>query len=195
MVEIDDKIISEELFDEFFCCDLSQCKGICCVEGDSGAPLTIDEIDAIEDEFERVRPFMTKEGVEAVERDGVFEVDGDGDYTTTLVEGKECAYVVMENGIALCAMEKAFRAGKSTFMKPISCHLYPIRVKEFSNGMVGLNYHHWDVCSSAVCNGRKSGVKVYQSLKTAIERAFGEEFYEHLVEVDNILTNKKVEER
>ncbi|MEG2282586.1 MAG: DUF3109 family protein, partial [Rikenellaceae bacterium] len=89
------------------------------VEGDSGAPLTIDEIDAIEDEFERVRPFMTKEGVEAVERDGVFEVDGDGDYTTTLVEGKECAYVVMENGIALCAMEKAFRAGKSTFMKPI----------------------------------------------------------------------------
>lgn len=194
MVEIEDKIVSEELFEEFFCCDLSLCKGICCIEGDSGAPLKIEEIDMIEDEMENIRPFMTPQGVEAVEKNGVFEVDRDGDYTTTLVEGAECAFVVMEDGVALCAMEKAFRAGKSAYMKPVSCHLYPIRVKEFSNGMVGLNYHRWNVCSSAVCEGRKSGVKVYQGLQSAIERAFGTEFYGHLVEVDRILTNGEVEE-
>lgn len=194
MVEIEDKIVSEELFDEFFCCDLSQCKGICCVEGDSGAPLKIEEIDVIENELPNIIPFMTPEGVDAVERNGVFEVDSDGDYTTTLINGGECAFVVTENGIALCAMEKAFRAGKSAFPKPISCHLYPIRVKEFSNGMSGLNYHRWNVCSSAVCEGRKSGVKVYQGVRSAIERAYGKEFYGHLEEVDRILSNGEVEE-
>lgn len=194
MVEIEDKIVSEEVFEEMFSCDLSKCKGICCIEGDSGAPLKLEEIDIIEQELENIKPFMTKEGADAVQQKGVFDIDEDGDYTTTLVNGAECAFVVMEGDVALCAIEKAYRSEKSEFMKPISCHLYPIRVKEFKNGMHGLNYHRWEVCKSAVCNGEKSSVKVYECAKDGLIRAYGELFYEYMVDVDRILSNGEVEE-
>ena len=194
MVEIEDKIVSEDIFDEMFSCDLSKCKGICCIEGDSGAPLKLEEIDIIEQELENIKPFMTNEGIDAIQQKGVFDIDEDGDYTTTLVNGAECAFVVMEGDIALCAMERAYRNGSTTFIKPISCHLYPIRVKEFSNGMHGLNYHRWNVCQSAVCNGTKSSVKVYECAKDGLIRAYGEQFYEYMVDVDRILSNGEVEE-
>ena len=144
MIEIDGKIVSTDLLTEHFCCDIAACKGQCCIDGDSGAPLDIDEVDILEQEYENYKPYMTPEGIAAVEQQGFMVVDADGDYTTPLVNGCECAYTfVNEQGITLCAIEAAYRAGKCSFKKPISCHLYPIRVVEFSNGTVGLNYHRW----------------------------------------------------
>lgn len=191
MIEIEDKIVSEELFEEYFCCDLAACKGICCVEGDSGAPLEIEEVEEIENSLEIIKKYMSTEGIDAVEEQGIFEIDEDGDLTTTLIGGAECAYSITENGITLCAIEKAFRAGELDFKKPISCHLYPIRVTKFSNDTVGLNYHRWPICGSAVKCGTANKIKVYQSLKEPIIRAFGETFYQYLTEVDEIIEKEK----
>ena len=177
MIEIDGKIIATDLLTEEFCCDLSVCKGECCVEGDSGAPLDIEEVDLLEQEWENYKPYMTPKGVEEVERQGFMVVDVDGDYTTPLVDGAQCAYAFKENGITFCAIERAYREGKTTFLKPISCHLYPIRVKQFRNGSYGLNYHRWAVCRDAVECGKRLGIPVYKALKEPLIRRFGEEFY------------------
>ncbi len=196
MIEIENKLLSDDIVTEHFLCDLCKCKGACCVYGDSGAPLLESEIGQIEDCLDKVKPYMTEVGLKAVEEKGVFEIDFEGDYTTTLVEGtEECAFTfVSEDGMVLCAIEKAFRDGKIDFKKPISCHLYPIRVKEFKNNMVGLNYHRWDICKDAIQNGEKCGVKVYQGVKDAIVRQWGEEFYSYIEDVDRIITNGEVEE-
>lgn len=180
MIEIDDKIVSADLLREGFLCDIAQCKGICCVEGNAGAPLEIEEVDTLESEYENYKPYMTPEGIEAVERQGFMVVDEDGDHTTPLVNDAECAYAYVENGVTLCAIEKAWLEGKTPFRKPISCHLYPIRLMKFSNGTIGLNYHRWSVCASARACGKKLGVPVYKSLKEAITRRFGKEFYAQL---------------
>ncbi len=180
MIEIDDKIVSIDLLREYFACDIAQCKGICCVEGNAGAPLEIDEVDILEEEYAAYKKYMTPEGVAAVESQGFMVVDSDGDYTTPLVNEAECAFAYTENGVTLCAIEKAWRAGETQFMKPISCHLYPIRLINFANGGVGLNYHRWSVCHSACANGAKLQIPVYQSLKAPIIRRFGEEFYDAL---------------
>ncbi|MBR2331685.1 MAG: DUF3109 family protein [Alistipes sp.] len=180
MIEIDDKIVSSDLLRECFACDLGKCKGICCVEGDAGAPLELDEVDLLEEEYENYAPYMTEEGRQEVERQGFMVVDSDGDYTTPLVNNAECAYAFSENGVTFCAIERAYREGKCSFLKPISCHLYPIRVKQFSNGSYGLNYHRWSVCRDAVECGKKIGLPVYKALKEPIIRRFGEEFYKAL---------------
>ena len=180
MIEIDDKIVSSDLLRECFACDLSKCKGICCVEGDAGAPLELDEVDLLEEEYENYAPYMTEEGRQEVERQGFMVVDSDGDYTTPLVNNAECAYAFSDNGVTFCAIERAYREGKCSFLKPISCHLYPIRVKQFSNGSYGLNYHRWSVCRDAVECGKKIGLPVYKALKEPIIRRFGEEFYKAL---------------
>jgi len=180
MIEIDDKIVSSDLLRECFACDLSKCKGICCVEGDAGAPLELDEVDLLEEEYENYAPYMTEQGRQEVERQGFMVVDSDGDYTTPLVNNAECAYAFSENGVTFCAIERAYREGKCSFLKPISCHLYPIRVKQFSNGSYGLNYHRWSVCRDAVECGKKIGLPVYKALKEPIIRRFGEEFYKAL---------------
>ncbi|MFI3321063.1 MAG: DUF3109 family protein [Rikenellaceae bacterium] len=193
MIEIEDKIVSQDIFEEYFCCDLAACKGICCVEGDSGAPLEVDEVDEIDKNIEIIKKYMTPEGAEAIDEQGIFVIDSDGDLTTPLVNGAECAYTVNEGGLTLCAIEKAYRAGEIDYKKPISCHLYPIRTKTFNNGMIGLNYHRWSVCSDAVKCGLKSKVKVYQSLKEPIIRAFGETFYQYLTEVDEIIEKGEIE--
>lgn len=177
MIEIDDKIVSLDLLREMFVCDLAKCKGICCVEGDSGAPLDIDEVDILEQEWESYAPYMTDEGRRAVEEQGFMVVDVDGDYTTPLVDGAACAYAFEEAGVTYCAIERAYREGKCAFMKPISCHLYPIRVTRFRNGSAGLNYHRWSVCSGARECGKRLGVPAYKALREPIIRAFGEEFY------------------
>ena len=137
MIEIDDKIVSADLLRDCFACDLAACKGICCVEGNAGAPLETDEVDTLEEEYPNYKPYMTPEGIRAVEAQGFMVVDEDGDYTTPLVDDAECAYACTEEGITFCAIEKAFREGKTTFRKPISCHLYPIRLMRFSNGTIG----------------------------------------------------------
>ena len=190
MIEIDEKIVSADLLRECFACDLSQCRGICCVEGNAGAPLEADEVDILEREYEAYRPYMTAEGIEAVERQGFMVVDADGDYTTPLVDDAECAYARNENGVTLCAIEKAWLEGKTPFRKPISCHLYPIRLVHFSNGSIGLNYHRWSVCEPARRCGRKLGIPVYRALREPIIRRFGEEFYRALEAADELLNHR-----
>ena len=180
MIEIDDKIVSTDILSECFACDLGKCKGICCVEGDAGAPLEIDEVDILEEEYPNYAPYMTAEGRAEVERQGFMVVDSDGDYTTPLVDNAACAYAFEEDGVTFCAIERAYREAKCSFLKPISCHLYPIRVKQFRNGSYGLNYHRWAVCSSARECGKKLGVPVYKALREPIVRRFGEEFYRSL---------------
>ena len=177
MIEIDGNIVSTDVLLEHFACDISRCKGMCCVEGNAGAPLEDDEADILEENYEHYRQYMTPEGIAAVERQGFMVMDTDGDCTTPLVGDAECAYSYMENGVTLCAIEKAYLRGECTFRKPISCHLYPIRLVKFSNGGTGLNYHRWDVCRSACENGCKRDIPVYKSVKDAIIRRFGEEFY------------------
>lgn len=177
MIEIDDKIVSADLLRECFACDLKQCKGICCVEGNAGAPLEAEEVDVLAREYEAYKPFMTPEGIEAVERQGFMVVDEDGDLTTPLVDDAQCAYACCEDGITHCAIEKAWYAGKTPFRKPISCHLYPIRLVRFSNGTTGLNYHRWSVCAPARECGLRLGIPVYKALREPIVRRFGEEFF------------------
>ena len=190
MIEIDDKIVSLDLLREMFVCDLAKCKGICCVEGDSGAPLDIDEVDILEQEWESYAPYMTEEGRRAVEEQGFMVVDVDGDYTTPLVDGAACAYAFEEAGVTYCAIERAYREGKCAFMKPISCHLYPIRVTRFRNGSAGLNYHRWSVCSGARECGKRLGVPAYKVLREPIIRAFGEEFYAQMELAADILNEE-----
>lgn len=180
MIEIDDKIVSIDLLKEQFLCDITKCKGICCVEGNAGAPLEASEVDELEREWQNYKQYMPEEGVKAVEAQGFMVLDEDGDLTTPLVNDAECAYAYSENGITLCAVEKAWLRGECSFRKPISCHLYPIRVIKFKSGGEGLNYHHWSVCKSACENGAKLKVPVYKSLREAIVRAYGEEFFEAL---------------
>lgn len=180
MIEIDDKIVSADILTARFACDLGRCRGICCVEGNSGAPLADGEPDILEREYETYRPYMTAEGIRAVEEQGFAVVDFDGEYTTPLINGAECAFSVTENGVTLCAIEKAHRDGRTGFAKPVSCHLYPIRVKKFGNGTYGLNYHRWSVCSPAIVCGEKKGAPLYKSLRDPIVRRFGEEFYRDL---------------
>ncbi len=187
MIEIDGKIVSDDILTECFACDIARCKGECCVDGNSGAPLEMEEADILEEEYENYKPYMTHEGIESVERQGFMVVDCDGDYTTPLVDDAECAYSYRKNGITLCAIEKAFRESKCSFRKPVSCHLYPIRLINLSNGTIGLNYHRWNVCSSACENGRKLGIPVYKALREPIIRRFGEEFYKALECAEDLL--------
>ena len=163
---------------------------ICCVEGNAGAPLEMDEVDTLEEEYPNYKPYMTPEGIRAVEAQGFMVVDEDGDYTTPLVDDAECAYAYTEEGITFCAIEKAFREGKTTFRKPISCHLYPIRLMNFSNGTVGLNYHRWSICEPARQCGKRLGIPVYKALREPIIRRFGEEFYKALETAEQLLKNQ-----
>lgn len=188
MLEIDNKIISLDLLREGFCCDIAACRGECCVEGNSGAPLEPEEVALLEEYYPAYHPFMTPEGVYAVESQGFAVLDMDGDLTTPLVDDAECAYSFSENGVTLCAIERAAAAGVSeglaAFPKPISCHLYPIRVTRFRNGSLGLNYHRWSICAPA----RKSSVPVFRALRAPIVRAFGEEFFAALEEAARVLS-------
>lgn len=180
LIEVKDKIVSTRIFEEKFVCDLNACKGQCCIDGDSGAPLTIEEVSIMEDEFEHITPYMRKEGIKAVNQQGVFYMDEDNEPVTTLVNGAECAFVYFdETGITKCAIEKAYKEGKTTFYKPISCHLYPIRVKQYHD-FKALNYDEWPICKPACECGNKLDVKVFKFLKEPIIRAFGEDFYQEL---------------
>lgn len=193
MIEIEDKIVSSEILTCYFACDYCKCKGECCVEGDSGAPLEIDECGQLEDNFEKIEKYLTNEGKEAILKDGAYVIDMDGDYTTTLVHDAECAYSFVEDGNIMCAIERAYRNGDIDFNKPLSCHLYPIRLVKLKNGFTGLNYHRWSICKDAITKGEKECVKVYQGLKEPLIRAFGEQFYTYLQEVDQIIENGEEE--
>lgn len=181
MISIGKTIISEEVIKKQFSCNLGACYGECCVQGDSGAPLEENEIGILEDSLDEIIPYMTEAGIEVAQLKGVFDYDEDGDFVTTLVEEKECAFVYFENDVALCAIEKAYREGKIDYMKPISCHLYPIRISKYSD-FEAVNYHHWHICDLALLKGKKEQVAVYEFLKEPLIRKYGEEWYQTLVD-------------
>ena len=182
IIEIDDILVSSDIFTEEFCCDLDACKGICCVEGDAGAPVTLDEIGSIEDALDTVWDDMSASAQAVVDKQGVAYTDRDGDLVTSIVGGKDCVFTCYEGDCCLCALERAYRSGKTGFCKPISCALYPIREKRLGNGMIALNYNRWDVCRDAVKKGRELHLPVYKFLKEPLIRRFGAEFYEKLCE-------------
>ncbi|GHV01119.1 hypothetical protein FACS1894159_08380 [Bacteroidia bacterium] len=188
MIELDDKLISEDVLTVRFRCDLARCKGMCCVEGDGGAPLEEDEIDILEEQYPAFKPFMTPEGIAAIEREGFFVVDGTGELLTPLVDGCECAYSRREGDVTLCAIEAAFNNGATSFRKPLSCHLYPVRLIRFGDGRTGLNYHRWEICHSALQCGGQEGVPLYRALREPLIRCFGEEFFEALGQAEKFLT-------
>ena len=182
MIQIDDKLISEDLFSEEFVCNLAKCKGICCVEGDAGAPLDEDETKILDEIYPKIKLYLRPEGIQAIEEQGTYTLDFEGDLVTPLVNNAECAYVIFdEKGYTKCAIEKAYEDGVIDWQKPISCHLYPIRITEYSN-FSAINYHEWDICSDACTLGKELGVKVYQFLKKPLIRKYGEEFYQTLSE-------------
>lgn len=191
MIQIDDKIISTEILTTRFCCDLARCKGICCVEGNAGAPLEADEVDILEEEYEAYRPYMKPAGVAAIEKQGFMVIDEDGDYTTPLINDAECAYSFEEDGITYCAIERAYNEGKCSFIKPISCHLYPIRLVTFGNGSIGLNYHRWSVCHDALTLGKEKGIPLFRMLKAPLIRRFGAEFFDALCAAEKYLNESE----
>ena len=186
MIQIDDKILSLDILQKHFCCDLAKCLGSCCVQGQSGAPLTQDEVIILEDILKKITPYLKPEGIKSIKEQGVAVIDSDGDLVTPLIEGKECAYCITEKGISFCAIEKAWFEKKVDFRKPISCHLYPIRVKNYTS-FSGLNYDQWDVCEPARQLGLSKNLPVYKYLKEAITRAYGEEFYLQVEEAAMLL--------
>ena len=182
IIEIDDILVSSDIFTEEFCCDLDACKGICCVEGDAGAPVTLDEIGGIEDALDTVWDDMSASAQAVVDKQGVAYTDRDGDLVTSIVGGKDCVFTCYEGACCLCALERAYCSGKTGFCKPISCALYPLREKRLGNGMIALNYNRWDVCRYAVKKGPELHLPVYKFLKEPLIRRFGAEFYEKLCE-------------
>ena len=187
LVEIGDKVISTQIFEQKFVCDLNACKGACCIEGDAGAPLKREEINEIKDNLDNIKKYMRPEGIDAVDKDDVYYMDEEGGPVTTLVNGKECAFVYFDDkGITRCAIEAAYLDDKTDFKKPISCHLYPIRVKQF-NEYQALNYDKWSICEPACSCGEALNVPVFRFLKEPIVRAFGDDFYQELETVDKEL--------
>jgi len=183
MLQIGNTVVSLELLEEKFVCDLEKCQGYCCVEGESGAPLEDGEKELIEKNYQNFKKYLRKESCESIERQGFAVTDRDGDLVTPLLNGEECVYTIFEKGIAKCGIEKAFFEKKIFFRKPISCHLYPIRLKNLYDNVDAVNYHRWGVCEPACELGSKKNVRVYEFLKDALIRKYGEDWYNELNEV------------
>jgi Fe-S-cluster containining protein len=186
MIQIKDTVVSEELLKRKFVCNLDACKGACCVEGDAGAPLNEDELEELENVFETVKPYLPQKNIEALEED-LYTIDHDGEYVTQLVSGKECAFVFYdEKGITKCSIEQAYLDGKTNFKKPISCHLFPVRLTKYKS-FTAVNYAYWNICDDACELGEKLGVKTYDFLKEPLIRKFGQEWFDELKLVDEHL--------
>jgi hypothetical protein len=181
MISIDKTIISDDIADKFFVCDLMKCKGACCVEGDMGAPLAFEETLILEEIYDEVKPFLSKDGVEHINKFGTSVACEDGDYVTpTLGNNRECAYAIYdEKNILKCGIEQAYLAGKINYQKPISCHLYPIRITQYDE-FEALNYERWNICKPACSNGADLGVPIYKFLKGPLIRKYGEVWYKKL---------------
>jgi hypothetical protein len=182
MIEVGSVLVHEDVVRENFVCNLNKCKGACCLEGDSGAPLDHEELHILDEIYPNVKPFMTARGIKTIEENGTYVTDFEGDYTTPCVDtNKECAYVIWENGITKCAIEKAYEYGAIAWKKPISCHLYPIRITKYPEFDV-LNYDRWSICSPACTFGNELKVHVHEFLKGPLIRKYGEEWYKELEE-------------
>lgn len=181
MFQIQNTLVTLDIVEEFFCCDLDRCLGACCIEGDAGAPVTPAEVREIEKALPVIEEDMLPRAIEEVRNEGVAYTDEEGDLVTTLLDGRNCAFTCYgKNGVCLCAIEKARRKGRiEGFLKPSSCALYPIRVKEFPT-FTALNYHRWKICRPAVELGRKKGIRLYQFLREPLTARFGQEWYDEL---------------
>lgn len=182
MFQLNKTIISEEILEKEFVCNLSACKGACCVDGDAGAPLDKAEVEILESIYPKIKPFLRPEGRKAIEEQGTSVVGHDGELETTLIDGKDCAYVIFDGKTALCGIEQAYNQGVVDWKKPVSCHLYPIRVKEYSD-FAAVNYHKWHICDDACSLGKELEVPVYKFLKESLIRKFGEDWYNELEKV------------
>lgn len=193
MIVIDSTIVSDNLVDVDFVCHIDKCKGACCVEGISGAPLEKDEMEIIDDLYDKVKPYMTEAGVREIERQGKHIIDADGDNVTPLIEGyKECAYTYFENSVAKCSFEKAYNDGKINFKKPVSCHLYPVHITKHRD-YDAVNYEKWALCKPACSLGKSLGVPVYKFVKDALIRKFGQEWYEQLEAAAKFKAEKEIQ--
>jgi len=182
MILIDKTVISDDVKEQLFVCDLEKCKGACCVEGDLGAPLEKGEMETLDKIYQKVKPYLSNEGIAAIEKQGTYILDEEGDFSTPTLDGKECAYAVYdEKGILKCGIEQAYNDGKVKFKKPISCHLYPIRITKYDH-YDAINYDRWHICSPACTLGSELGVPVYKFLKEPLIRKYGENWYNELVQ-------------
>lgn len=180
MIQIRDTLVSLDLVERFFCCDLEACKGQCCLEGDAGAPLEEGEAQQIRDVLPVIRDRLLPAALREIEENGVSYIDEEGDEVTSLVEGRNCVFATLDaDGNWLCALEEAYRQGRSPFFKPISCHLYPVRLKKYP-GFTAVNYHRWKICRAAEVLGRAKGLRAYQFLEGPLRRRFGDEWYDEL---------------
>lgn len=183
MFQLGKTIVSEEIIENDFVCNLSACKGACCVDGDAGAPLEKEEVAILEKIYPKVKPFLRKKGIEAIESQGTHIKTEDGELETPLIDGEDCAYVIFdEKGVALCGIEEAYNQGEIDWKKPLSCHLYPVRVKDYSE-FSAVNYHKWHICDDACTLGKELQVPVYKFVKEALIRKFGENWYAELEQV------------
>ena len=183
MFQLGKTIVSEEIIEKDFVCNLSACKGACCVDGEAGAPLDEAETKILEEIYPKVKPFLRKTGIAVIEEKGTWTKGDDGEFETPLINGKDCAYVIFdEKKTALCGIEEVYNSGAIDWKKPVSCHLYPIRVKDYSE-FAAVNYHKWEICDDACTLGKELQVPVYKFVKQALIRKFGEHWYAELEKV------------
>ena len=184
MLAIGDTLVSEEILEKKFVCDLNACKGGCCVKGDYGAPLEDEELAVLEEIYPKVKPYLTRAGVEAIDKQGKYIRYSKKEWVTPLIKGKECAYTVFDpdssGGIAKCGIEKAWLDGKIGFQKPVSCHLYPIRINKLKSGVDSVNYDRWSICKAACKLGDSLKVPVYKFLKSSLVRKYGDAWFDQL---------------
>lgn len=180
MFQLGKTIVSEEIIENDFVCNLSACKGACCIDGEAGAPIEDSETEIMVDIYAEVRPFLRPEGRKVIEELGAFVKGEDGEWETPLVNGSECAYVIFdERNTAKCGIEEAYNKGRIKWKKPVSCHLYPIRVREYT-ALTAVNYHKWHICDPACALGDELKVPIYKFVKEALIRKFGKSWYEEL---------------
>ena len=201
ILQVGDVLIASDIITECFCCDYETCKGACCVEGDAGAPVTLEEIGEIEDVLDDVWKDLSASAQAVIDKQGVAYSDRDGDLVTSIVAGKDCVFTCYDNGNCLCALEKIAREKGNhnyqlsilnyQFIKPISCALYPIREKTFSNGLVGLNYHRWDICKCGREKGKALNLPLYKFLREPLIRRFGKEWYDELDTLASTLNEER----
>lgn len=183
MFQLGKTIVSEEIIERDFVCNLSACKGACCVDGEAGAPLEKEETKILESIYPKVKPFLRKEGIDVIEKEGTWVKSEWGELETPLINGSDCAYVIFDKrNTALCGIEEAYNSGEIDWKKPVSCHLYPIRIKEYSE-FAAVNYHKWEICDDACSFGKELQVPVYKFVKQALVRKFGQDWYNELEEV------------
>jgi Protein of unknown function (DUF3109) len=181
MIKVGEVLVSDDIKEVEFVCHLEKCKGACCVEGDLGAPLEEDELEIMHSIQKKIKPYLTPEGLKAIEAQGPYILDEDGDYSTPTIAGKECAYAMYDDkGVLKCGIEQAYLDGKITYRKPISCHLYPIRITK-KKGFEAVNYHKWSICSAACSYGKSLQVPLYKFLKDPLVRKYGQSWYDQLV--------------